>query len=170
MFVPSEDPERGISPYSALYSCGRIHIRLLCAAAVTIALQKSTLPDRLNSQPPFFRMKWQMLSVSRSQRLRRFEDAVITSEAPFPTQRRKCARWHASEGSAFRDPGLSVFPTVKVSRQLRANIRSASARIEHTKFPVMNTCAKRVGGYPRLSNLALARRIGRSESSSGRGA
>ena len=170
MFVPSEDPERGISPYSALYSCGRIHIRLLCAAAVTIALQKSILPDRLNSQPPFFRMKWQMLAVPRSEGLRRPDDVVITSEAPFPTQRRKCARWHASEGSAFGVLLPGVSSASKLGRQLRANVDTTSARIEHTKFPVMNTCAKRVGGYPRLSNLALARRIGRSESSSGRGA
>jgi hypothetical protein len=49
---------------------------------LAIALQKSTLPDRQNFQPPFFRMKWQMLSAPRSQRLRRFEDVVIPSEVP----------------------------------------------------------------------------------------
>src|ERR1700731_4553161 len=87
-----------------------------------------------------------MLSAPKSEGLRRPDDVVITSEAPFPTQRRKCARWHASEGSAFAGLVPSVFQTPKLSRASRANIRSASARIEHTKFPVMNTCAKRVGG------------------------
>ena len=167
MLVPNDEPDRGISP---LYSCSRIHIRLLCAPAVTIVLQKSTLPDRPNSQPPLFRMKWQMLSLPWCQRLRRFKDVVITSEAPFPTRRRRCARWDASEVSAFDDMHPGVVSASTLGQQLRANLASKLARNEGRKFPVMNTCAKRVGGYPHLSNLALACRIGRSDSSSGRGA
>jgi hypothetical protein len=68
-----------------LYSCGKIGIRLLCAAALTIVLQKSTLPDRLNSQPPSFRMKWQMLSMPSPHRLG-FEDVFIPGEVRFPTR------------------------------------------------------------------------------------
>jgi hypothetical protein len=56
----------------------------------------------------------------------------------------------------------------QLGQRLHANVRKTSARIEETKFPVMNTCTKELGGYPHVSNLALARRIGRSDSSSGR--
>ena len=42
-----------------------------------------------------------------------------------------------------------LLPRVVSASQLgRANVGTTSARIEHTKFPVMNTCAKRGGGYP----------------------
>ena len=146
--VPSAEPEGGISP---LYSCGKICIRLLCAAALTIVLQKTTLPDRPNSQPPSFRMKWQMLSVPGSQGLR-FKDVVITSEVPFPTRRYGCARWDASEGSAFGDLLPRVVSASQFGQRLRANVGQKIARIEVAKFPVMNTCAKRVGGYPQCSD------------------
>jgi hypothetical protein len=135
--VASGEPERGISP---LYSCGKIHIRVLCAAALTIVLQKSTLPDRRNSQTPSFRMKWQMLSAPWSQRLSRFEDAVIPSEVPYPTWRRRCASLDASEGTAFGDllPGVSSAP--KLGQQLRTNLPSTLVWNDGRKFPVMNTC------------------------------
>ena len=92
-------------------------------------------------------MKWQMLSVPSSQGLR-FEDVVITSEVPFPTRRYRRARWDASEGSAFGDLLLDVVSAAQLGQQLRANVGTTSARIEHTKFPVMNTCAKKGGGVP----------------------
>jgi hypothetical protein len=144
MLVPKDEPERGISP---LYSCGKIHIRLLCAAALTIVLQKSTLPDRLNSQPPSFRMKSQMLSVPSSHGPR-FEDVVVPSEVPFPTRRCGCARWDPSEGSAFADLLLGVVSASQLGQELRANVHTKIARIEAIKFPVMNTCTKRGGGVP----------------------
>src|ERR1700680_4006423 len=144
MLVPNDEPERGISP---LYSCCEIHIRLLCAAALTTVLKKTTLPDRLNSQPPSFRMKWQMLSVQSPQGLR-FEDIVIACEVQFPKRRYGCARWDASEGSAFGDLLPRVVSVSQLGQQLSANVDTTSARIEHTKFPVMNTCAKKGGGYP----------------------
>src|ERR1700688_4162540 len=121
--VPSAEPEGGISP---LYSCGKICIRLLCAAALTIVLQKTTLPDRPNSQPQSFRMKWQMLSVPSPQGLR-FEDIVITSEVPLPTRRYGRARWDASEGSAFGDLLLDVVSASQLGQQVRANVGTTSA-------------------------------------------
>ena len=152
MLVPSDEPERGISP---LYSCGRIHIRLPCAAALTIVLQKSTLPGQLNSQPPSFRMKWQMLSVPSSHGLR-VEDVVIPSEVSFPTRRCGCARWDPSNGSAFADVLLGAVSASQLGHQVRAIVHITIARIEDTKFPVMNNCAKRVGGTPSLFQLLAA--------------
>jgi hypothetical protein len=143
MLVPRDEPERGISP---LYSCGKIHISALCAAVLTLVLQKSTLSDRLNSQQPSFRMKWQMLSVPSSQGLRFGE--VITTKALCPTRHLNCARWDANEGSAFGALLMGVVSASQLGQQLRANVGTISARIEHTKFPVMNTCTKKGGGVP----------------------
>jgi hypothetical protein len=156
MLVPNHEPERGVYP---LYSCCRIHIRARCAAALTIVLQKLTLPDRPNFQPPSFRMKWQMLSVPWSRGLR-FKDVVITSEVPFPTRRYGRPRWDARKGSAFGDLLPRVVSASQVGQQLRANVGTTSARIEHTKLPVMNTCAKRGGGYPQCSDWNNAVRGG----------
>jgi hypothetical protein len=78
----------------------------------------------------------------------RFEDVVITSEVPFPTRDRKCAPWDASEGSAFGDLLPRIVSASQLGQQLRANVGTTSARIEHPKFPVMNTCTKKGGGYP----------------------
>jgi hypothetical protein len=147
MLVPGDEPERGISP---LYSCGKIHIRLLCNAALTIVLQKTTLPDRLNFQPPSFRMKWQMLSAPWSPGLRRFGDVIIPSGMPSPTSCYRCARWDASEGTAFGDLLLGVVSASQLGQHLRANVHTKIARMEAAKLPVMNTYEKRVGGYPLL--------------------
>jgi hypothetical protein len=149
---PERRTERGISP---LYSCGRIHIRARCAAALTIVLPKLTLPDRPNFQPLSFRMKWQMLSAPSSQGLR-FQGVVITSEVPFPTRRYGCARWDASEGSAFGDHIPRVVSVSQLGQKLRANVPTKIARIEATKFPVMNTCTKKGGGTPSFFRLLPA--------------
>ena len=92
-------------------------------------------------------MKWQMLSVPSSQGLR-VEDVAIPSEMPFPTRRYECARWDPSEGSAFGDLLLGVVSASQLGQQVRANVHTKIARIEATKFPVMNTCTKKGGGYP----------------------
>jgi hypothetical protein len=88
-----------------------------------------------------------MLSVPSSHGLR-FEDVVIPSEVPFPTGRCGRARWDPSEGSAFADLLLAVVSASQLHQKLRANVHTKIARIAATKFPVMNTCAKKVGGYP----------------------
>ena len=144
MRVPNDELERGISP---LYSWDIIQIRLLRAAALTIVVQKSTLPDLLNSQSPSFRMKWQMRSVPSSHGLR-CEDVVIPSVASFPTRSYGCAGWGPSEGSAFADPFLGVVSASQLGQALRANVYSKTARIEAIKLPVMNTCTKKGRGVP----------------------
>src|SRR4029077_728394 len=78
----------------------------------------------------------------------RFEDVVITSDAPFQTRRYGCVRRDATEGSAFGYLLLGVDSAAKLGQQLRAIVHTTIARIEDTKLPVMNTCAKRVGGSP----------------------
>jgi hypothetical protein len=146
-------------------SAGSNDIRQLCAAALTIVLQKTTLSDRPNFQPPSFRMKWQILSVPWSQRRRRFKDVVITSEAPFPTRRRRCTRWDASEGSAFANLLLGFASASKLGQQLRAIVHTTNARIEATKFPVMN-CTKKGGGPPSFFSFWQRRKRVDSASSS----
>ena len=130
-----------------LYSCGKIDLRLLCAAALTSVLQRTTLRDPLNSQPPSFRMKWQTLYAPSSQGPR-FKDVVVTSEMPFPIRRDGCARRVASGGSVFGDMLPGVVEASQIGSQLRANVHPKIARVDDAKFPVMNTCTKRVGGYP----------------------
>ena len=144
MRVPNDELERGISP---LYSWDIIQIRLFCAAALTIVVQKSTLTDLLKSQPPSFRMKWQMRSVPSSLGLR-CEDVVVPSVAPFPTRTYGCAGWGPSEGSAFADPFLGVVSASQLGQELRANVYSKTVRMKAFKFPGMNTCIKRAGGTP----------------------
>jgi hypothetical protein len=75
-----------------------------------------------------------------------FFNVVIMSEAPFPTRRPQVRALGCERGICFWPPAPGVSAASQPGQQLRANVRMTSARIEDTKFPVMNTCAKRVGG------------------------
>lgn len=114
-------------------------------------------------------MKWQMLSVPSSHGLR-CEDVVIPSVAPFPTRSYGCARWGPSEGSAFADLLPGVVSASQLGREVRPNVHMKIARTEAIKFPVMNTCTKKGGGYPfpfSASGTAARARISVNRTASG---
>jgi hypothetical protein len=128
-----------------LYSCAKIDTRLLCAAALTIVLQKLALSERLDSQPESLRMKWQMLSVPRSQGLR-LENVVVSEPRPNFAPLLPALRSEPTNHSVA--PDLQASFQGQNAQLLCANVAATSVRIEVSKFPVMDTCAKKVGGYP----------------------